>query len=333
MKMKGISEFCAFATEGKNRRTIALILGGALILALAQGTRGLTDGKKYITDSRGKVVGLSRNDGGKTASFPLNIKASSGDLETSRELVLTLKGDKVTINEKKDSRDPEEVLNDAIAGAVDKIENTDSATVKLPARLEDGTVLSWTKSDNNNSLPFVMLPLILILTMYMSSRNKVKAGLTANRDSIRRSLPAFNNQLLMLLNCGLIFNDAFIRIAEGYVKQGSRRDFFQERVLDIEKETEETNKSLIMVLNDHGNRIGIREFSRIVAIITDNQFKGVDLTGKLEAESSILWNQRKKLAEEKGKLAETRLTFPLAILLVVLIVITAAPAILQVKGG
>ncbi len=41
-----------------------------------------------------------------------------------------------------------------------------------------------------------------------------------------------------------------------------------------------------------------------------------------------MWIGRKKKAEEKGKLAETKLTFPLMILLLVLIMITVAPALL-----
>ena len=53
------------------------------------------------------------------------------------------------------------------------------------------------------------------------------------------------------------------------------------------------------------------------------------MTEKLESESDILWTQRKKIAEEKGRIAETKLTFPLALLLLVLILITAAPAIME----
>ena len=60
-----------------------------------------------------------------------------------------------------------------------------------------------------------------------------------------------------------------------------------------------------------------------------HQYKGVNLTEKLESESDILWTQRKKIAEEKGRIAETKLTFPLALLLLVLILITAAPAIME----
>ena len=137
----------------------------------------------------------------------------------------------------------------------------------------------------------------------------------------------------MLMNSGMIFSDAFYMICAGYCKRKpEERNYFQQTLLDVEHHAHDTNRSLTSILNECANRLEIREFSRLVTIITDNQYKGVDLTGKLETESELLWNNRKKLAEEKGRLAETKLTFPLALLLIVLILITAAPAILQVKG-
>ena len=143
-------------------------------------------------------------------------------------------------------------------------------------------------------------------------------------------MPGFNNQLLLLLNSGLIFYDAFGRIAEGYERRQDEKTFFTEMIAEIKKKSTLAGNSLVAVLDDYGKRLAIKEFTRITSIITDNQYKGVNLTEKLESESDILWTQRKKIAEEKGRIAETKLTFPLALLLLVLILITAAPAIMEI---
>lgn len=74
---------------------------------------------------------------------------------------------------------------------------------------------------------------------------------------------------------------------------------------------------------------GIRELMRVSNIINDNINKGVELTDKLQAESEILWLNRKKSCEEKGRLAETKMTLPLMLFLMVLIIITVAPALLE----
>ena len=149
---------------------------------------------------------------------------------------------------------------------------------------------------------------------------------------ILKSLPSFNDQLLMLLNCGLIFNDAFRAIVGGYRKK-NKLDYLGEVLSDVEEKSVKSNKNLISLLQERAETIGNRWFSRVVSLIADNQKKGVDLREKLKGDGEMIWEERKKKAIEKGKLAESKLSFPLAILLVVLIVVTALPAMLQVKGG
>ena len=57
---------------------------------------------------------------------------------------------------------------------------------------------------------------------------------------------------------------------------------------------------------------------------------GVYLSEKLKQENSLLWLARKQQSEEKGRLAETKLTLPLMILLLVLIMMTIAPAMMEI---
>ena len=73
----------------------------------------------------------------------------------------------------------------------------------------------------------------------------------------------------------------------------------------------------------------VSELMRVSGIIADNINKGAELNQKLERESEQLWLSRRLHAEEQGRLAETKMTLPLAIFLCVLIVITVAPAMLQ----
>ena len=72
-----------------------------------------------------------------------------------------------------------------------------------------------------------------------------------------------------------------------------------------------------------------RELMRISNIISDNISKGVELTDKLHNESELLWLARKRSCEERGRLAETKLTFPLTLFLLVLVAVTVCPALLE----
>ena len=49
----------------------------------------------------------------------------------------------------------------------------------------------------------------------------------------------------------------------------------------------------------------------------------------MKRENELLWFARKQQSEEKGRLAETKLTLPLMILLMVLIMVTVAPAMME----
>ena len=89
------------------------------------------------------------------------------------------------------------------------------------------------------------------------------------------------------------------------------------------------NGSMYRELREFARKSGIKELIRVANIICDNVSKGTGLTEKLQAESEILWMNRKKNCEERGRLAETKLTLPLVIFLLVLIVITIAPALLE----
>ena len=87
------------------------------------------------------------------------------------------------------------------------------------------------------------------------------------------------------------------------------------------------------MITRRAEEIGVSEFSRLAGVIQDNQLLGTDISDKLRNEGEILWDLRKRNAEERGRLAETKLTLPLAILLMVLVLVTAAPAMIQVQGG
>lgn len=74
----------------------------------------------------------------------------------------------------------------------------------------------------------------------------------------------------------------------------------------------------------------VRELARVASILLENQNRGTDLWEKLAEQSELLWEERKRTAMSRIRLAESKMSFPLGILLMALIIITAAPAMLQI---
>ncbi len=324
-----LEELRRFLGDRRVKKTMIMALCGILALILLSELKGLGPGKQYIRDGDGNLIGLHRDQGEETASYPLFLEVRKGKRGWSRKVVLTLQGKADAADAAEE--DPEEDLQRQITAMIGDIGDTTEEQVILPKKMEGGYRLRWEQDrDHSAFLLLLLLPLLLVL-QYEDRKKKEKEARKKEQESVLSGLPAFNNQLLILLNCGLIFRDAFARIAHGYALRQDE-DYFRKNIIEAERRARDEKTGLVHILNETAKEMDQRSFTRMVSVISENQYRGIDLTGKLSSESQSLWDQRKKLAEEKGKLAETRLAFPLAILLLVLIMITAAPALLQVKG-
>lgn len=323
-KTEPLKKFCL-----ENRTTVGLICAAALLLSMFQLINIYRQSGSYIKDGNGHLRAVRIEDSEEGNTIPLRIEAFKDGVKTKVDVILSFGGKEAggEVKEKK-GQNSEERLRSQVLKLSRSLESETGELIALPGRLDDGTRLLWRENRSSSVPAMIMLVPLSVAALYQNSKAKEKEKVKQKNDGIRRDLPGFHSQLLLLLNSGLIFNDAFFRIAEGYEKRVSP-GYLGTVILDIKKYSAETGISLIALMEQYGKKLGVREFSRMTGIIADNQYKGIDLTEKLESESDLLWNQRKKLAEERGRAAETKLAFPLAMLLMVLIVITAAPAVLQ----
>jgi hypothetical protein len=209
--------------------------------------------------------------------------------------------------------------------------------MKLPQELSDGIEIRWFVRRDSHLAFLTVLCLIAVLIVYFKRYEKIDKEIKEAEESLIRDLPGFINKLVMLLNAGLVVSTAFTKIVSDFessnslhkkVNQTDRR-FLYEELSEIHKRMDQSNTSLIKELTNFSKRSGVREMVRLTAVITDNWNKGSLLAEKLEGESGLLWLSRKKRAEERGRLAETKLTLPLVILLAVLIMVTIAPALME----
>ncbi|MDD3168876.1 MAG: type II secretion system F family protein [Eubacteriales bacterium] len=216
-------------------------------------------------------------------------------------------------------------------------EGRDSSDINLPEELGDGIAVRWFTGRDRSGAILVPVSFLAILTVYFKRYDHINKEIREAEASITKDLPEFINKLVLLLNAGLVVSTAFSKIVQDYEafhktgknqKQWGER-FLYEELSEIQKRVAQSNASLIRELQEFSQRCGVREMIRLTAVITDNWNKGSTLAEKLEGESELLWINRKKRAEEKGRLAETKLSFPLMILLMVLIMVTIAPAMME----
>lgn len=338
MKYKGwripLRELRELVRIPENRRKIALIFLFSAAVSGLLWIRGTGGGNRFIVNERGRLVGILREDDGRESTFPLTVEIRSGETSLRKELLVTLRGEKAerTHGRSKKEKDSVAELERSVSEVQAKLQERRGRKIMLPTKTEEGAVLRWERVPNRSPLKVMVLPFFYLLFLYAGRNEKERKAAEKRRHSILQSLPSFCDQLLLMMNCGLIFRDAFARIAEGYQKHGVKDDYFRGMIVEMEHSARSGKRNLVPLLEEQARAIGNRSFSRLVNLISDNQRKGTDMTGKLREDAATLWEERKQAAAERGKLAETKLSLPLAMLLMVLIVITAAPAMLQVKG-
>jgi len=317
------------------KKYVSLIFASVILLSIAAFSQCNAPGASMKTENEDGILYQRPKAGEAALRIPMKLDAVRGDEEKlSASVVILVRPEEIENSFEQEEAGATETLP-AIEAEIKKIVKTlnrssSGESIVLPAELPGGIRLFWEESRGSR------LPLILLLAfcaafaLYHDRYSRIKKAEALARESIIKELPEFINKLVLLLNAGLVLSSALIRIIETYEASGREvKSYFYSQLYAISKSTRETNSSMIAGLKDFAGRSGVREFTRVISILADNVDKGAELAEKLTNESELLWLTKRKLAEEKGRLAETKMTFPLVILLLSLIAVTIAPALLE----
>lgn len=174
-----------------------------------------------------------------------------------------------------------------------------------------------------------------VLTGYDNQLEWLKTGvrrldsvekLKQRRTEFENEIPNMTLQLIMYLNAGLVVSAAF----DEMIRQNSYSDNPLYINLKIVKENcDKANLNFPSELFRFSQQTGNRDFLRLCMLILEHSGHGSELCDKLERERTQLWRSRLSNAKAHAKEAETKLCFPLMILLMVLVAISIAPAFMQ----
>ncbi len=315
------------------RGLYALTLVSAL-LVLALVIKDPEKSGKLIADDNGRIVCIHRSETTSIEHYDLELTVKSDEGEIERDVSLTLRanksgGSRMNASEN-DNR--EAALNAGIDRVISEIEYSKSRKIILPTRLPDGTAIEWKKKPEKygKNLFTVASVYLVIAALMIASRFKGNDQGRSERRSILMGLPRFCNQLFLMMNAGLILSDAFDTITGSYTGF-DRKDlsFFERELADLNDATDHHRISTAEVISEYAVKHDVKEMIRIATILTENEKRGSDVIESLERESRYLWDERKVVARECGKMIDSKMSYPLGLLLIVLIVVTIAPALLN----
>lgn len=146
--------------------------------------------------------------------------------------------------------------------------------------------------------------------------------------ALERDLGNISLKLNLYLNAGLVVSSAFSMLAEaaaGSTKTGDRL------ICYVWKDSVQRNVPFESSLMLAAKNIKSRGLLRFASLVTDNKNKGSELAAKLERERRQSENERLGAAKARAKEAETKLCFPLMLLLIALVAICVLPAIISIQ--
>ncbi|MDR2157571.1 MAG: type II secretion system F family protein [Clostridiales Family XIII bacterium] len=299
-----------------------------LNLPLADGETGIdltwASDREDLVDERGRV-NLIEGTQGDEVKLTARLRKGEAQEDVSMRVILGSPGADYDYGRN---------LEDSLIKVVKRVnESATEAALSLPGETTSGIRLAW-RSPGDYSFAILAFVLVFIgCAVHKSRYSLVDKSVKEWRDEVRRDFPGFLNKLLLLLNAGLVITSAIAKIADDYEhrrREGEEQRFYEE-LIDMNRRMRASNTTLVSEFTDMAARSGHREIMRFSTILADNIDRGNALAEKLSQESLILWKFRKKNAEERGRLAETKLTFPMALQLLAILLITVAPAVMNMR--
>lgn len=141
---------------------------------------------------------------------------------------------------------------------------------------------------------------------------------------ISLDMPDFTNKIIILSGAGLTIRDALIKISKEMSINTPLYQALDECVSAMDTGANETQA--FMRLTDKCNTPAMRRFASV--ILQNIKFGGSEVIRALSDIAEEQWNERKNASEKLAMEAETKLLYPMMLMLFAVIIVTITPAIL-----
>ena len=203
--------------------------------------------------------------------------------------------------------------------------STDGDYVSLPTE-KDGVIINWKLPGDEMPTWIFGICILLCTFIYFTRYDSLKKKEKLLRAEFIAELPNMILQYILMLNAGLISELAF----EELINQNAESNNYLYKVFsNLLKKARSTNSSFVSEMYSFASSFGNKEFLRFSTMCIEHSHSGSELASKLEQERNSSWNSMLNAAKAKAKEAETKLCFPLMLLLVALVIICITPAMLE----
>ena len=171
----------------------------------------------------------------------------------------------------------------------------------------------------------LILGLVLSGVLFYFSFKSIDEKIEKRHLKISLDMPDFTNKVIILSGAGLTIRDALIKISKEMSIQTPLYEALAECVSAIDTGANDTQA--FMRLTDKCNMPAMRRFCSV--ILQNLKFGGAEVIRALTDISDEQWNERKNASEKLTMEAETKLLYPMMLMLFSVIIVTIVPALLS----
>lgn len=200
-------------------------------------------------------------------------------------------------------------------------------SLTLPDTLQERAIV-WKEEIRDNSSLIFLLMLVAAVAVFLARDREVKRQMEARKLQMLADYPQFVTQLVLYLGAGMSVRGVIKKLGSAYAEKRDRVEtrFLSEELLRMTYHLE-SGASEAGVYEQFSMRCGIRQYTRLCTLLTQNLRKGSnDLLRVLEEESRKAFSERIDLARKRGEEAGTKLLVPMMLLLGIVMIIIMIPA-------
>ena len=211
----------------------------------------------------------------------------------------------------------------------EKGQNISSDRLLLPGSI-DGQAAEWSGRDSGDGLIFLFLGGVIAVVFLFAKQSSDREAERRRREALSRDYPLVVGKVLLLLKAGMSIRGAFEKISADYrrsLKGGGRR-----------REGLELVNSLVTAmangmpesaaLRNLAENAPVREYRTMGLLLLGGIRKGTDEAVRLLAMSEAeAFEERRKAARILGEEAETKMIFPMLLLMGVVFALLLVPAV------
>ena len=211
-----------------------------------------------------------------------------------------------------------------------KMEDTqkeDTETVELPEQAA-GKSIMWYPEKDHTWLMLAGLTACAVCAMMLGQQKEEEKALAEREKRMKLAYPDIVSRLSLYMGAGISSRKAWERIATGYRNRtsGPVNEAYEEMCTTLYEMQNGVPESI--AYEKFGARCRLPSYLKLGALLSQNLRKGTrNLSALLEEESREAFENRKAYAKKLGEECESRLLFPMLLMLLTILVMVMYPAV------